>query len=69
MLKCRQCGAPLSNDEVGLTRKLINRGTDKFMCLGCLGEFFGATRERLIEMIGRFRAQGCTLFAPKGTGI
>lgn len=69
MLKCRQCGAPLSNVEIGLTKKLVNRGAESFLCLDCLGKFFGATRERLLAMAERFRAQGCTLFAPKGTGI
>ena len=26
MTACKQCGQPVSGDEIGLTRKLINRG-------------------------------------------
>lgn len=65
MLRCRKCGAGLSNDEIGLTKKLVNRGAETFLCFDCLGRFFGAPRGRLLEMVERFRSQGCTLFAPE----
>jgi len=52
----------LTWDEVGLTKKLINRGATRFLCLGCLGRHFGLTIGELEEMIERFRRQGCALF-------
>ena len=63
---CEKCGAALCGDEVGLTRKLINRGADRFQCYACLGERFGLDAEDLFGMIERFRRQGCGLFAKEG---
>ncbi len=61
--KCKQCGAPLSLDEVGATKKLINRGTTEFLCLGCLAAKFGVSEERIREKIEYWRESGCLLFA------
>ena len=60
---CEKCGAKLGNDEIGLTRKLVNRGIEKFWCLACLGEHFGLGADELLGMIERFRRQNCGLFA------
>ena len=32
-MTCARCGKPLSSDETGLSRKLINRCTTVFFCL------------------------------------
>ena len=61
-MTCACCGRELTPDEVGLSRKLINRGTQVFFCLGCLAEDFRLPEEELLEMIQRFREAGCTLF-------
>ena len=60
--RCCACGAALTPDETGLTRKLINRGADRFFCLACLARRFDVTEETLREKIVQFRAMGCTLF-------
>lgn len=65
METCGKCGAGISADETGLTRKLVNRGATSFLCLDCLAAAFSTTRERLEEMADRFRAAGCTMFPPK----
>ncbi len=61
---CRDCGAPLSPDEIGLHRKLINRGDTEYLCKRCLAKFFRVSEDFLDGKIAQFRAQGCTLFLP-----
>ena len=62
---CKQCGAPLSHDEVGLTKKLINRGCTEYLCYGCMASHFQVTVELLHEKVRQFREMGCTLFEPR----
>ena len=62
MALCTDCGRRISQDEAGLTRKLINRNTQQLYCLACLSRRFKVPEERLLEMIERFREAGCTLF-------
>lgn len=64
MACCKQCGAPVNADEIGLTKKLINRGAQEYLCKNCLAAFFGCTTARLDEKIEQFRHDGCVLFAP-----
>ena len=59
---CIQCGAPLTADEIGLTKKLINRGATSFYCIHCLAKEFSVSETLLREKIEQFRAMGCTLF-------
>lgn len=61
---CRLCGASLSHDEVGLTKKLINRGAVEFLCFDCMAEHFSVTVDLLKEKVEQFREMGCTLFEP-----
>ena len=62
METCIHCGAPLTSDEIGLTKKLVNRGATSFYCIHCLAEEFSVSEELLREKIVQFRAMGCTLF-------
>ena len=59
---CSQCGRPLVPDEIGLTKKMINRGTDHYFCLSCLARHFDVSEEMLRKKIIEFREMGCTLF-------
>ena len=61
-MACCQCGARVNRDEIGLTKKLINRGTEDYLCLACLSKRFQVSPEKLLEMADAFRASGCTLF-------
>ena len=54
--------APLTRDEIGLTKKLISRGATECLCLDCLALRFRVGRDQLIRMAEAFRANGCTLF-------
>jgi len=59
---CRRCGKPLHPDEIGLTKKLINRGATEYFCLSCLAARFQVSEDDLRQKIREFRAMGCTLF-------
>ncbi len=62
---CMKCGAKLTQFDIGLHKKLINRGAMEFMCIGCLAKKFKVTVERLEQKIEEYRSWGCTLFPPK----
>ena len=59
---CKQCGKLLSRDEIGLHKKMVNRGATEYFCLHCLAAYFGASPDYLKEKIEQFRKDGCTLF-------
>ena len=60
---CYVCGKePLTKDEIGSSRKLIDKKTSKFYCIPCLAEQFEITEEELLAKIEEFKAEGCTLF-------
>lgn len=61
--KCYVCGkTPLSKNEIGLTKKLIDKKTDKFYCLSCLADYLEVTEDELLAKIEEFKEEGCTLF-------
>ena len=60
---CYVCGKePLSKDEIGLTKKIINKKTAVFYCLSCLADYLEVTEEELLDKIAEFKEEGCTLF-------
>ena len=60
---CIKCENPVSPDEEGLTKKLVNRGTDRFMCISCLAKHFEVKEESLVKQIKYFKEMGCSLFS------
>lgn len=62
---CVRCGAALTPDEVGLTKKLINRGLTEYLCYPCLAAHFRVTVDLLKEKVEQFREMGCMLFEPR----
>jgi hypothetical protein len=61
--KCFACGKDqLTNDEVGINKKMIGRDIKKFYCIDCLAEYFCVTKDDLLAKIEEFKGQGCTLF-------
>ena len=63
MSTCARCGCKLTSDEIGITRKLINRGTETFYCVKCLALQFGISEEDVRRLIRNFKAVGCHLFS------
>lgn len=62
-IDCAYCDKEkLSQNEIGLNRKLIHRQIERMMCLTCMAKYFEMTEEDLKEIIERFKQQGCTLF-------
>ena len=60
---CYVCGkSSLSRDEIGLTKKLIDKKAKNFYCLSCMAEYFEVEEEELIAKIEEFKNEGCTLF-------
>ena len=63
---CAKCNRLLDSDDIGASKKLINRGmTEGFCCKVCLAKEFGVTEERIIEKIEEWRESGCLLFASR----
>ncbi|MBO4406811.1 MAG: hypothetical protein J5849_03855 [Clostridia bacterium] len=61
-LVCVRCGAPLDRDDMGATKKLINRGATSFLCVKCLALHFSVEEKLIREKIEAFKKDGCTLF-------
>lgn len=63
MAKCEKCRKELTANEIGLHKRMINRGAESFMCINCLADYFKCDTELLRQKIVHFKNQGCTLFA------
>jgi len=61
--KCYVCGKnSLSKNEIGLTKKLLDKDAKRFYCLDCLAEHLEVDVEFLIAKAEEFKEQGCILF-------
>ncbi|MBR6185206.1 MAG: hypothetical protein IKQ41_02990 [Clostridia bacterium] len=61
-MRCVCCGKPLKQDEIAVTKKLVNRGAEEFFCISCLAARFEVTPKDILDRIAYFRQTGCTLF-------
>ncbi len=61
-MQCISCQHDLSAIDIALTKKLINRGAEEFMCIDCLAKKFSVTKELLLEKAEHFKNTGCLLF-------
>lgn len=62
MNTCIQCSKALNYNEIGATKKFLNRGTTNFYCLDCLADKLDIPLSLIEEKIEQFKSQGCTLF-------
>mgnify|MGYP001853707508 len=62
MSACARCGASVGPLGEALTKKLVNRGCERFYCLHCLAAQFGVSEELLREKARQFQSSGCALF-------
>lgn len=61
-MNCAACQRALVSDEIAITRKMVNRGTEVFYCTDCLAAMFRITPDDVRTLIERFRKAGCSLF-------
>lgn len=60
---CKDCAAPIFDDDIAIFRKLVFRNADEFSCIDCLAKSFGCTRTHIERLISYYRESGnCTLF-------
>lgn len=60
---CYVCGkSNLTKNEMGLTKKLIDKKSIHFYCIDCLADYLEVTTEELLDKIEEFKEEGCTLF-------
>jgi biotin operon repressor len=60
---CYICGkGALSKNEIGLTKKLLDKNSKRFYCLDCLAEYLEVDNEFLLAKVEEFKEQGCKLF-------
>ena len=61
--KCINCfKTPLSKEEIGITKKILDPNAKQFYCLDCLAQLLDVTTEDLLDKIEEFKEEGCTLF-------
>ncbi len=68
MAKCKKCGRELENDEIGIYKRMVNRGATEFLCIKCLADYFEISEDFVRSKIEHFRNMGCTLFDKKSQG-
>ena len=59
---CVECNKKLKNDEVALSKKLIDIDTDEFYCIDCCTAYLECEKSDLEIKIQEFKEEGCTLF-------
>jgi biotin operon repressor len=62
IIHCHQCRKEVDKETKALNRKLIARDIKDFLCLDCLADHLGATKDDLLVKIEEFKEQGCDLF-------
>ena len=60
--RCKQCSRILTKDEIGLHKKLYNRGASSYFCIDCSSRYLEVSVPLLQKKIEEFKAMGCTLF-------
>ena len=59
---CADCSTKIKKDEIALSKKLLGRDLEKFLCINCLAEYLSCSADDLKIKIEEFKEQGCTLF-------
>lgn len=62
-VSCIACGKkPLSKDEIGINKKLLDTKNEQFYCLTCLADFLDVSEQDILDKIEEFKEDGCKLF-------
>ncbi len=62
MSRCAKCGKELVGNDIGLTKKLINKASKDFYCIDCLADIFNCDVSLLQKKIEQYKDMGCVLF-------
>ncbi len=63
IFECVACGKrPLSKNEVGINKKLLDTQSESFYCLECLADFLEVAPQDILDKIEDFKNDGCKLF-------
>ena len=63
IFECVACGKrPLSKNEVGINKKLLDTQSESFYCLECLANFLEVAPQDILDKIEDFKNDGCKLF-------
>lgn len=66
MSNCTDCGKELNVYDIGIHKKLVNRGAESFRCMNCTARHFDISIEMLWDKVDLFVKQECSLFPKKG---
>ena len=55
---CFKCGKPLESDAIPIYKKMINRGAEEFMCIGCLADYVQMPRSAIESLIDYYTESG-----------
>lgn len=59
---CCKCSRLLEKDHIALSKKLLGRQIEQFMCINCLSDYLDIPVDVLLVKIEEFKEQGCGLF-------
>lgn len=60
--ECYICGKKLTQNEIGLCKKILPSKSKKKYCIDCLSQQLGVSKEYLQEKIEEYIEEGCDLF-------
>lgn len=60
---CVSCGENnLTQNEIGINKKLLGESIDNFYCLSCLADYLDVSIQDILDKIEEFKEEGCKLF-------
>ena len=59
---CISCGKPISKEEAGIHKKLLDEDAKAFYCIDCLAAYLEVSAQDIRDKIEEFKEQGCKLF-------
>ena len=63
IFNCIACGkSPLTKNEIGITKKLLDTQSKNFYCIDCLADFLEVESQDILDKIEDFKNDGCKLF-------
>ena len=61
--RCTSCEKyPLTKNEIGINKKLLDAADKNFYCLDCLASYLEVDVQDIIDKIEEFKDEGCKLF-------